>query len=242
MRQIRPRLTAVLIAPFAALFVLFSGATADPIKSGSAVDPLQLYGDTIDFDVYRKGKNVGSHRVRFTKTGRDLNVDILFRLELKVLFAKVYQFTYRSKARWRQGQVGRLAVDVDDNGEISTLRATRQGDRLQIVGPEKTQTVASPLFPTNHWNPGVLSQTRVLNTITGNVNKIRIRPGRREMVQTERGKISATRYVYTGELDTEVWYDDSGRWVKMRFKAKDGSTIEYACRRCQGEKRAAGKS
>ena len=44
----------------------------------------------------------------------------------------------------------------------------------------------------------------------------------------------ATRYAYTGDLDNEVWYDDVGRWVKMRFKGRDGSTIDYVCRRCQG--------
>jgi len=53
-------------------------------------------------------------------------------------------------------------------------------------------------------------------------------------VETERGDVFATHYVYSGELDTEVWYDDEGRWVKMRFKGRDGSTIEYVCRRCQG--------
>jgi hypothetical protein len=35
-------------------------------------------------------------------------------------------------------------------------------------------------------------------------------------------------------LNTEVWYDDLGRWVKMRFNGPDGSAIEYVCRRCQG--------
>ena len=54
------------------------------------------------------------------------------------------------------------------------------------------------------------------------------------MVATERGGIPATHHAYTGDLSTEVWYDDAGRWVKMRFEAQDGSTIDYVCRRCQG--------
>jgi hypothetical protein len=56
----------------------------------------------------------------------------------------------------------------------------------------------------------------------------------REFVDTERGPVMATRYAYHGDLETEVWYDDFGRWVKMRFAGRDGSTIEYVCTLCQG--------
>ena len=54
------------------------------------------------------------------------------------------------------------------------------------------------------------------------------------MVATERGPVMATRYAYSGELQTEVWYDECGRWVKMRFAGRDGSIIDYVCRQCQG--------
>ena len=110
----------------------------------------------------------------------------------------------------------------------------RSGDRLRIENTTEFFTASVPLFPTNHWNPEVLRQTRVLNTLTGRINRVRIEPQAQETVATEHGDVPATRYAYTGELETEVWYDDAGRWVKMRFKGRDGSTIEYVCRRCQG--------
>ena len=55
-----------------------------------------------------------------------------------------------------------------------------------------------------------------------------------ETVMTENGPVTATRYRYSGELETEVWYDDAGRWVKLRFKGREGTPIAYKCRRCQG--------
>ena len=30
-----------------------------------------------------------------------------------------------------------------------------------------------------------------------------------------------------------TWYDEEGRWVKLRCRAKDGSMIDYICRQCQ---------
>ena len=201
---------------------------------GPANDPLSLYGEEIHFDVYREGKKVGFHRVRFSGGGRDVAVHSDFRLQIDVLFLTVFRYAYLSEGRWRQGRLDRLNVTLDDDGKRSAIDAVRVGDRLKVEYDGGTYTAALPIFPTNHWNAGVLAQDRVLNTLTGRLNNVRIEPAGRETVATERGDIVATRFVYSGDLATEVWYDDIGRWVKMRFNGRDGSPIEYACRRCQG--------
>jgi len=79
----------------------------------------------------------------------------------------------------------------------------------------------------------VVKQNQVLNTITGLINEVSIRDNGFEKVSTERGMINATKYTYTGQLETTVWYDQQGRWVKMEFSGKDGSTITYKCKKCQ---------
>ena len=35
------------------------------------------------------------------------------------------------------------------------------------------------------------------------------------------------RYVLSGDLDLELWYDASDAWVGMRFTVADGSVISY---------------
>jgi hypothetical protein len=127
-----------------------------------------------------------------------------------------------------------LKASVNDNGEFFSLAAHRDQDRISIRNPDGINTTNAPLIPTNHWNAAVLSQSRVLNTLTGDINNVRITAQTREQVETEQGPVLATHYVYSGDLETEVWYDAKGRWVKMRFTASDGSTIDYRCRRCQG--------
>ena len=44
--------------------------------------------------------------------------------------------------------------------------------------------------------------------------------------------ILATKDEYSGDISTLVWYSDHGNWVKMKFKASDGSDIEYKCIEC----------
>jgi hypothetical protein len=198
------------------------------------VDPFELYGDEVRFDVYRDGNKVGFHRVWFGKRGTDLTVENKFRIEIKVLFLTAYSYQYSSEARWRAGQLLQIAAQVDDDGATSQVSAALDDDRMKVNGSAGRYTAEATLYPTNHWNVEVLRQKQVLNTLTGQLNSVRIEAAGRELVATEFGEALATRYAYKGDLETEAWYDDAGRWVKLRFQARDGSTIEYVCRRCQG--------
>jgi len=200
----------------------------------SSLDPRALYGGDILFDVFRAGDKVGFHRVAFDTDDARLTVHSTFQLKIDFLFLTAFRYDYQSTAEWRGGVLDRIEARVDDDGAESRILATRADQKMRIRNSNGDFETLAPLFPTNHWNAKVLGERRVLNTLTGRINEVEIVPQGRETVATERGPVPATRFAYTGDLDNEVWYDDAGRWVKMRFKGRDGSTIDYVCRRCQG--------
>jgi hypothetical protein len=214
---------------------LLSGLAAIGSSSAAAMpsDPLRLYGQEIAFDVFRGGDKVGMHKVSFSKTSdREIRVDAHMALDVTFLTIPVYAFRYRSLATWRDGRLADLVARIDDDGEKSTIRATAGDRAFDVSGPKGAATWHNPLFPTNHWNAGVLSQSHVLNTLNGNISRVRIAAQGRERIRAQGRWIEATRYQYSGDIDTTVWYDDRGRWVKMRFSAKGGSIIDYQCIRC----------
>lgn len=219
----------------AAFLVVASQAGArEELPRAEAVDPTALYGAGIDFDVYREGKKVGYHKVRFDRDGKDLLVSSEFHLKIRILFLTAFEYLYQAEGRWRDGHLQRLEAAVNDNGTQMSVEAKLSGGLVAVTSAAGTVTERAPIYPTNHWNASVLPETRVLNTLTGKINDVGIERRGREQVATEAGQVSATRYAYTGDLEADVWYDDAGRWVKLRFAARDGSVIEYACRRCQG--------
>jgi hypothetical protein len=221
---------------FLGAMMLLNGAAPAAQASKSNFDPLALYGNEIVFDVWRGDERVGRHTVRFQGDDGDLVVETAFDLEISFLFFTAYEYLYRSNARWRDGKLSELRATSDENGEASEVRVFARDGRLVIEGGKDTQSTSPDSFPTNHWNPGVLGKDSVINTISGRVNAVEIRPKGREKIDTPHGTIEATRFAYTGDLETEVWYDDQGRWVKMRFEAKDGSVIDYRCQICRAEK------
>ncbi len=214
-----------------AFTILFSALPvhANPMER----DPLQLYGKEIIFDVLRNGEKSGTHRVTFKRNGKNFEVSVNFNLSISFLSLKVYEFSYKSFALWTNDALRKIEAQTDDNGEKTYVTAKASEAGFSVRTPQKTYQVNSNLFPTNHWNSLVLKQKQVLNTITGLINEVSIRDNGFEKVSTERGMINATKYTYTGQLETTVWYDQQGRWVKMEFSGKDGSTITYKCKKCQ---------
>lgn len=198
-------------------------------------EPRALYGDEVSFDVSRNGEPVGSHRLRFREGANEVVVESEFSVAVKVWFVTAYRYHYTSTSAWRDGCLVSLQAAVDDNGTRSEVQARAEEGRLKIVGPAGQVVGDAGLIPTDHWHPAVVNAEQVLNTISGKVSNVRILAGERETITVAGEARAARRYVYTGDLRNEVWYDDDGRWVKMRFTTGDGSTIEYTCRVCGGE-------
>jgi len=76
-----------------------------------------------------------------------------------------------------------------------------------------------------------LRQRHVLNTLTGRIDRVEIRPLARDAGPSP----DADAYRYDGDLRLVSWYSDDGCWLGMRFEGQDGSTIEYRCRNCDRE-------
>ncbi len=216
----------------AGLLVATVGSPAVASAESLTSKAFSLYGDRISFDVYRNDKRVGFHEVTFRAEGDQLVVDSTFELSLRFLGLFSYNYSYKSTEAWQDGHLQSLRAEIDDNGDSSTVVATPSGEGLQLTGPESQEIIPKGLFPTTHWNAGVIGSTQVINTITGQLNDVEMVDKGLNTIQTGNTTRPATHFAYQGELNTEVWYDGDGRWVKMRFPGKDGVMIEYRCQLC----------
>lgn len=218
------------------LFTIFANSEVSRADGGlrSQEKLRALYNDHIGFDVFRNDTMVGAHNVMLRDDPQGMLVEIDLAMEIRFLGLLVYNYQYESLSLWRDGHLERIEARVDDDGELSTVNAVRESDRMVIETDQERYVALYPIYPTDHWNIGVLQSDQVLNTLTGKVNNVVIEEQGREWIETEKGTVEATHYVYSGDIAAEVWYDDSGRWVGLRFTAPDGSEIEYRCRRCQG--------
>lgn len=200
----------------------------------SGFDPLAMYGSDIRFSVWRKDRRIGSHTVQFRRDGDLVDVQVNFRARVKFLGITAYRFEYASSSAWDGAALQSLNASVDDDGTQAEVSARRFGGEVVVDGSGGLRRVAGALFPSNHWHPGIIGETRVLNTLTGRLDSVSINAVGQERVETAHGYVMADRYLYTGDLhDVDVWYDAAGRWVKLRFLTKGGELIEYRCEKCR---------
>ncbi len=194
-------------------------------------DPFKLYGGNISFNVERNGKKIGTHVTRFSRRGSETVVRSTMNLDVKVLGFTAYSMRYNSTERWQDKVLKMLSVGIDDDGAKTKISGRLKGGKFSWSTNGKWRSSKAQVFPTNHWNKDVLSTRRVLNTLTGFHNRVRIKKVGSETLTCGKRRIRANRYVYSGQLQTESWYDRNGRWVGLRFKAKDGSTLFFKCRK-----------
>ena len=202
----------------------------------AAPQPAAIAGveqQTYEYQILREGVPVGSHQVLVESHGEQTRVASRSLIEIGLFGLTFYRFSYQSEEEWDAQGLRRLLVSVDDDGEHLEIDGGREGDRFHwSMNNEDPKTHEMPVFPTNHWNPAVLSQTRVLNTLTGGMNRVYIRPHREAVPPSDRDLGEVEKYRYSGDLELDSWYDTSGRWIGMRFEGRDGSSIEYRCRNC----------
>jgi hypothetical protein len=228
---------ALFVASLMGVLLMAQNASASVSDRHCAVeslDPFSLYGDELRFRVLRNGAPIGHHEVRFRTRQDEVIADSRFEAEVRVLFFTAYRYLYQSRDVWRDGCLVAVKAETNDNGKEMRVEAALEGEALRVTSPAGTRTVEAGIFPTTHWNAGVIGSQRVLNTITGDIAAVDMIALGEETVLVEGTPALAQRYRYTGEIQSDVWYDADGRWVKMRFNAQDGSTIEYVCERCGG--------
>ncbi|HUK61098.1 MAG TPA: DUF6134 family protein [Stellaceae bacterium] len=212
----------------AALFLFAAGHAA----AEAFPDPLKLYGSDIAFAVWRKGTQIGEHRVTFARQDDVLTVRSILDLAVKFLGLTVYTFHYTCQEIWRDNKLDALTSTIDDNGTKTAVNAKDEGGALAVTGPDAHERIAHSILPSSHWDAQVIDATRVLNTLSGKISEVKLEPLGVESVAVGSTTRPATHYRYVSDFKAESWYDAGGHWLKLRFPGKDGTPIDYVCERC----------
>ncbi|WP_417581338.1 DUF6134 family protein [Nitrincola sp.] len=231
----RSIVVTLFTAGFLASSILHANQLAPEVKTPDQV--IELYGGTLVFDVQRSGQTIGTHRLDFSEEQGMLRVDIEMDLRIRFLALFSYEYRYLASEWWQQGQLQRLDVRVDDDGDLTELFARREGEHLQLTQANQSQQLPAELLTTNHWNMAILSQSAVLNTLTGETSQLAVEFLGESTAPAGDKEVPVRLYRLGGELeDTDTWYDEQGRWLGMEFSARDNSRIRLINRYIGGQR------
>ena len=209
-----------LAAATAASFLLLSGA------ANAAVPP----GGELDFTVLRGGDEIGTHRLVFTRDGDELKVKIDTDVAVKMLGIAVYRFEHDGSEVWRNGHLVALESKTNDDGTPHRLAVKEDGGKLVVDGDGRQGDEKIDVIPASLWNDDLVKQNALLNTLDGSSMPVTVANLGTENVDVNGKPVAATHYSVTGKLNRELWYDDQGVLVQVKFNGSDGSEISYVLR------------
>lgn len=184
--------------------------------------------NTLRFDVALDGRPIGKHALMFDpQPDGSLKVTIDIDLDIKLGPFTVFAYSHRNRTLWRAGQLVSLQSETNDNGTEHRVRATADSDGLQIQADDEMPfNISASILPSTYWMATTIQQNQLLNSQTGEMLEISVRKVGREAVMGPDGPVEATHFRMEGDLEIDLWYDDSGVLVGLAFEAR-GSPVTY---------------
>lgn len=196
-----------------------------PAASAGAFLPRDLR-----FDIHRKGEKIGEHSVRFSPTADGRRATSEVDLAVKVAFVTAYRYAQTGEDVWRDDGilVGTRIRTVDDGTE-TLVTAEPQGDKLLVSGLKGRYALPlGAMTDLNFWNAAITRQSRLIDSQTGELVTIAVKPDAVEQITARGRKVTARRFAMSasGGRGGTAWYDDTGGLVKAIVLTR-GETLEY---------------
>jgi len=201
-------------------------AAGSPSVSGAVVLP--PLPPNLRFDIVREGAVVGYHRITFRREGDKLVVHSDLDIKVKLLFITVYRYKQTREEVWRDGKLVALTSRANDDGTLYNIKGAAGPTGIVITSGKLSWILPPDSVPASYWNLTMVTKKGPLvDSQTGRV--IDVKPVRigQETVKAGGQPIAATRYRIVAETPRDVWYDASGRWVKMTTAGDDGSVVAW---------------
>ncbi len=176
----------------------------------------------------RNGSKIGTQILTFERTPDGLIVRVAADMVVKVAFITFYKYSLRVTEKWAGDQVVSLTSTTNDNGTKYSVNARRDASGLVVEGSATPRYVApANALPATHWNRRELDGPWI-NPQDGKLMRPAVaRQGVETIPTVAGGPVKANRFVLTGDVQFDMWYDSVPSWAGLTAKGKDGSLIRY---------------
>ena len=210
--RISPRLRHLLASAALALQASPALACAHPAERVEYAIHHETYGE------------IGRHVITFSCQGDDVVVETTIEGKVKVLMVPLFKRSGSYREVWRGDRLIAFDSRTEDNSEVYEVSARANGDHTVING-RRGRIEAPPTVVSNHpWNHEVVERTLLFDTQRGRLQKVQVTPAGTETIPVAGRAVAAQKYLVTGDLERELWYDATGDWLQSRLE-HDGADI-----------------
>jgi len=130
----------------------------------------------VEYDIIRKNKIIGSHKINFIESEEGLIVETNINIKVKVLLITAYQFSHTSKELWKDENFIEIEAHTDFEDEREYFINGQDKNNLFIAsGMDGKLELHKNILPSNFWNIKILKEKELFDTQKGIVRKINVK-------------------------------------------------------------------
>lgn len=171
--------------------------------------------------------DIGSHKLTFYCNGDDLIVETDVRVDVKVLFVTVYKRRARYREIWRENQLVSYDAWTDEAGDEYVTKVRLENNQMIIDGVKSGLSVPIDTVSSHPWNANVVDRDLLFGMKDGRLLKVNVEATGEELIDIGDKTIMAQKYVVSGDIERELWYDQHGRWLRWRLESR-GKTVDIS--------------
>jgi hypothetical protein len=179
------------------------------------------------FAIERNGEEIGRHEVTFEQRGGRLEVRIKVTVDYHFLFISVYRFEHDAHEIWKDGTLQELRAITNDNGESFDVVVWPQASGLLLNVNGEEHDVGRGVVSSSLWCQDMVRSGKMIDPTNGEVMSVKVSAAKWVQVTVRGVTIRAQKFVMTGDLERELWYDSTGMLAKVRFSGEDGSELQF---------------
>lgn len=213
----RPHL--ILASPFKILLGLLFGTVALSGLAAPEPDATRL-----TYAVTRDGRSIGEYRFTVVDHPDRREVTVAMTVKVKVLFLTVYEADHTRHDIWIDGRLERSSGRSTYIGNAFGVEIERRDSAYALTVNGTTESLDGTVMTFVPWWPGITGEVAQVSE-KGRVDFATAEPGGSEILTLGGEKIATRKYTLIGRRPEELWYNEQGTLVRVRYHNK-GAVIE----------------
>lgn len=190
-----------------------------------------IYGDKIEYNIFSNDKKIGEQTITFDKIDNYISVTTSTKIQVKVLFVTVLNLLHTSIEKQVNGEVINFDSTTEVNGTVNKISLSKKDNSLVIQSPEGQFIEKIDTLILNLWDINILDGERFLDPVSGELYNAQVVIDGEDSLIIDDNEYLTDKFTFQGDYKAEVWYDKSGRLVKISVPGR-GGVAEYICKNC----------
>ena len=184
--------------------------------------------EQLDFRVYLDDREIGYHKVQLRRTPKGAEVSVVASFDIKILFFNAFSYRHNAEEHWNGTCLEEVRSETEYGGDQLYVRSEATETGLKIINQSREITLAGCIRSYAYWDLERLRTSRLLNTQTGEHQKVAITDLGITPLQIGSRNLMAVSYqLETEQGDITLWYGENQEWLGLQTRIRGNKILSY---------------